>query len=293
MRLCRKTYFATFYWDQKNAEVSSCFFRKYKPRLLWLLPLLLMGWLLPSPLRAQEIVFGKVMDNTTRLPLLGATVINRSTGEGTLTDSTGAYRIHARLHDWIVFSYIGYAPDSIQIRVMGVNGAIVNVFLRPTGYLLNEIQIQSRRIDYYRDSMERRELYGFALGQEKTHGLGAVAHPISGLFDALSKRQKQIWHFQKIEQQFEQQQYIASRIKVSLVEQLTGLHGDTLKLFLENYYHPDYEWVRFASDYDLYADILKASRQFKAILPTYPPLHDSLFLHAIDDTLIHPRIQQP
>ncbi|SFV28909.1 CarboxypepD_reg-like domain-containing protein [Thermoflavifilum thermophilum] len=274
---------------QKHAAVSYRLFRKYEPGPFWLLSFLLLAGLFPAKLHAQDVVFGKVMDNTTRLPLAGATVINRSTGEGTLTDTAGMYRIHARLHDWIVFSYIGYAPDSIQIRIIGKNGAIVNVFLRPTGYLLNEIRVQSRRIDYYRDSMERRELYGFALGQEKTHGLGAVAHPISGLFDALSKRQKQIWHFQKIEQQFEQQQYIASRIKVSLVEQLTGLHGDTLKLFLENYYHPDYEWVRFASDYDLYADILKAARQFKAILPTYAPLHDSLFLHAIDDTLVHPK----
>ncbi|MBX5439491.1 MAG: carboxypeptidase-like regulatory domain-containing protein [Thermoflavifilum sp.] len=284
-------YFATWCTAQKNAEVNNNLFQKYIPKPLGLVLLLGAVCFCPAKLHAQEVVFGKVMDNATRLPLVGATVINRTTGEGTLTDTLGAYRIHARVYDWIVFSYIGYAPDSMQIRVMGKNGAIVNVFLRPTGYLLNEIQVQSRRIDYYRDSMERRELYGFALGQEKTHGLGAVAHPISGLFDALSKRQKQIWHFQKIEQQFEQQQYIASRIKVSLVEQLTGFHGDTLKLFLENYYHPDYEWVRFASDYDLYADILKAAKQFKALLPTYPPLHDSLFLHAKDDTLVHPKMQ--
>jgi CarboxypepD_reg-like domain len=228
--------------------------------------------------RAQINVSGKIMDNGSGLPLIRATVIDRRTGLGVLTDSLGNYNINARLNDWIIFSYIGYYSDSVQIKAQAHNAAIVNVFLRMGNFSLSELDVKSRRIDYERDSLERRATYGFALDQEKVRGLSAAAHPASALFDALSKKQKEIWNFQKMEGEFEQQAYIQSRIKISVVERLTDLHGDTLKLFLENYYHPDYEWVRYSSDYDLYQDIIRAANEFKLLLPTYPPLHDSIFM---------------
>jgi hypothetical protein len=250
----------------------------YHPMRRYLLFLALALVCLPAATAtAQIVVFGKIMDNTSRAPLYRATVINRRTGLGTLTDSLGNYRIEAQLNDRIVFSYLGYHPDSTIIKVAGHNAAIVNVFLRVEDYSLSEVQVNTRRNDYTRDSLERRSTYGFALDQEKTRGLSAAMHPVSGLFDALSKKQKRIWHFQKLEADFEQQAYIKSRIKTSLVEKLTDLHGDTLKLFLDNYYRPDYVWVRYVSDYDLYQNIIQAANKFKLMLPDLP---DSLFIHS-------------
>lgn len=256
-----------------------------KPHALFILWFSLgcISWLTST---AQIRVSGRILDDNSQLPLYRATVVNPRTGLGDLTDSAGHYQIDARLHDWILFSYLGYGTDSAQIQAQVRGQAIVNVFLRMTGYGLSTLNVTSRRIDYERDSLDRRALYGFALNQERTRGLGAAFHPISGLFDALSKKQRQIWHFQKLEKVFEEQEYIESRIKISVVEELTGLHGDTLKLFLENFYHPDYFWVRMTSDYDLYQNIIEQADRFKLILPDYPPLHDSAFLKR--DTLPPP-----
>lgn len=220
--------------------------------------------LLACKASGQVEVSGKILDNDTKLPLQLASVTDRSNSSGTLSDENGNYHLQINLGDWVIFSFIGYSPDSAQVTYAIRDSAIVMVYLRKSDFNLSQVEIKGKSIDYERDSAQRRYLFGNTMDQEKTKGIGAVMHPISGLYDLLSKKQRRIWKFQKMFNAYEDQQYILSRIKLSVVQSLTGLEGDELERFL-GWYKPDYEFVRNATDYELYEDIKAASIDYKEL----------------------------
>jgi hypothetical protein len=77
---------------------------------------LLFGALLLSPLSiwAQEQVSGTVTDENGA-PLPGATVLVEETNQGTTTDFDGNYQINAAQGQTLVFSYVGYTTQMLEI----------------------------------------------------------------------------------------------------------------------------------------------------------------------------------
>ncbi|MEM8525061.1 MAG: TonB-dependent receptor [Bacteroidota bacterium] len=63
---------------------------------------------------AQGTVTGSVTDETGS-PLIGATVIVKSTSAGTVTDADGNYSIKASSGDVLVFSFVGYLSSEIEV----------------------------------------------------------------------------------------------------------------------------------------------------------------------------------
>ena len=73
---------------------------------------------------AQQSVSGTVSD-ANGVPLPGATVLVQGTTQGTSTDFDGRYKINVAQGETLVFSYVGYASQSIT-----VNSATVDVSLQ-------------------------------------------------------------------------------------------------------------------------------------------------------------------
>ncbi|MCB0608212.1 MAG: TonB-dependent receptor [Lewinellaceae bacterium] len=74
-------------------------------------------FLLSSGLNAQTVIRGEITDNDTGEPLIGATVLVKSTGEGTVTDFDGAFELRTdeALPVTVVFSYTGYGLLEMDI----------------------------------------------------------------------------------------------------------------------------------------------------------------------------------
>lgn len=58
----------------------------------------------------SETINGKVLDKTTREPLIGVTVTVKNSSIGTVTDLDGNFTINTPAKATLVFSYVGYAP---------------------------------------------------------------------------------------------------------------------------------------------------------------------------------------
>jgi len=215
-------------------------------------------------------IIGRVYDADTHQALFHASVMNISTGEGTITDSTGSFRISAGDYNHIVFSYIGYRPDTTQINALFLHQRL-DIALHKNKYSIAPVEIIGQRIDYSRDSAQRNYWFADAIGQQKTRGLNAVEHPLSALYDALSGRQKRLWRFQKDYKEFEKRKYIESRVKPGQIQQLFGLDGDSLKAFLL-WYNPSYAFVRSATDYQLLEDIKHSVTLFRQVYKRDPAL---------------------
>ena len=73
---------------------------------------------------AQDTVSGVVSD-TDGMPLPGATVVVQGTSIGVTTDFDGNYAISASEGDVLVFSYVGYVSQSVEVG----SSSTVNVSL--------------------------------------------------------------------------------------------------------------------------------------------------------------------
>lgn len=94
-------------------------------------------------LNAQVIVSGFIKDKTNGESLLGANIVEALTQNGTVTDNNGYFSLRVKTPTTIIFSYIGYTSDSIQLT--SKHDTLVQVLLNP-GKELNEIVIKAERI---------------------------------------------------------------------------------------------------------------------------------------------------
>jgi TonB-dependent starch-binding outer membrane protein SusC len=109
-----------------------------KKRLFTMLSMLFLGILLSGAINAQGIrVTGKVTDAADGSALIGVTIQEKGTTNGTLTDGTGGYSITVSPTATLVVSYVGYATQEVAVN----NRTTVNVSLAVSSLNLQEVVV--------------------------------------------------------------------------------------------------------------------------------------------------------
>ncbi|HXD79006.1 MAG TPA: hypothetical protein VN616_14415 [Puia sp.] len=150
-----------------------------------------------------------------------------------------------------------------------------NIYLKPRIVSLPGITVEENS-NYLLDSLQRREDYAWIYSQHQdavisdtnfTQGLG-----LSFDLNFYSKQQKEKRQLRKRLARQEEDYYINFRCPPAYVERITGLHGDSLRLFL-NKYRPGYSFCRKASKEDIFLyinDKVKIFRHPPTISPRPP-----------------------
>jgi len=105
----------------------------------------------PKPIQQQQEkkeVTGRVTDEEGE-PLVGATVWEKGTGQGTVSDFNGNYFIKASKGSTLVFSFIGLQTKEVLIE----NQSVIDVFMKRDITSLSEVQVVST--GYQKVSKER------------------------------------------------------------------------------------------------------------------------------------------
>jgi TonB-linked SusC/RagA family outer membrane protein len=89
---------------------------------------------------AQErTVTGKITDATDKAPIAGATVRIKGTERGTTADANGTFKISVSENNTLQFSFIGFAPQEIQIGTKST----INVVLSENVQELQEVMVNT------------------------------------------------------------------------------------------------------------------------------------------------------
>ena len=80
---------------------------------------------------------GKVVSSDDNEPVIGASVVIQGTSKGTVTDLNGEYTIEVGNHSNLVFSYVGYASQTVS--TIGKNS--INVILKSNTKELNDVVV--------------------------------------------------------------------------------------------------------------------------------------------------------
>jgi iron complex outermembrane receptor protein len=109
-----------------------------KKRLLSMLSLLFLGILLAGAISAQGIrVTGKVKDKADGSSLVGVTIQEKGTTNGTITDINGSFSLTVGNTASLIFSYVGYKTQEIPVN----NQTSINVAMAVESQALQEVVV--------------------------------------------------------------------------------------------------------------------------------------------------------
>lgn len=203
-------------------------------------------------------IMGKVVSLQTDQPLASVSITNVHTGAAFTTMDNGLFEMDINKGDLIEFRLAGFDVARVKFKSeLVANYYYIQLKKAPTSI---ENQLMT---DYFTgamiDSVKRRELYQQALEHYKLTGLDIIQHP----FDAMSKRNRMIWAFQKNYEIWEKDKFVDYVFNDRLIVQLTGLDGDSIDEY-KRIYRPRYEMIRGMNEYQYYTFIKETVKEFKA-----------------------------
>jgi len=204
-----------------------------------------------SDVEAQQLLKGRIYDKETDSALVSTTVFNVTRKMYVLSTREGDYAIDAREGDKIVFTSVGYLPDTVKVLNYMIDAGY-DVTMALKNSLLKNVTVRSP--NYQRDSLNRREDYKDFYNRPKNkmvsntgpqNGVGVAISPL-GFLNKRSKNKKIAANLQYQEEQ----DFVDYSFSRRYVEKLTNLHGDSLLSFMLQY-RPTYEFCRTASSEDM------------------------------------------
>ena len=192
-------------------------------------------------LQAQKVT-GKIYAAHHNEVVGGASVLNKNLQQFIQADSDGYYSMNVREGDTLIFSAIGFLPDTQLVQYYMLN-AVLDVSLEKQEYILPYVIVNS---NYHFDSLQRRNEYqdifkmpGITGGNTPSNGFGISLSPVS--YFSRATRQKRMLRKKLLKQ--EQEYFIDYSFPQQWVKQLTGLDDRSLKLFMYSY-RPTYQFCR-------------------------------------------------
>ncbi len=197
---------------------------------------------------------GKVYDMASKQPMANVNIVNTYTEMGLTTDSTGVFSLNVEPGHLIEFRRIGYKV--VRIRIPSTQLPFYSIAMREGAFDLEEVEIRGN--NYKADSIERRETYKWAIEHYELSGLDIIQHP----FDALSKKNRQIWAFQKRYEYFEKEKFVDYVFNTRLILKITTLDSASVEEY-RRYYRPTYDQVKAWSEYEFLSYIKETAILFQ------------------------------
>ncbi len=220
-------------------------------------PLLLIA-LLSSFSSFALSIKGRVYDVKNDKPMADVEVMNIYTNEMLITDSTGAFTVKVEKGQLVEFRRLGYNIARVRIESEMI-APFYNIGMKEGAIELGEVQIWQRgKGTWKEDSTRNAQTYKSALQHYKLEGFDMVQHP----FDALSKRNRRIWAFQKQYEAFEKEKFIDYVFNERLIAQITKLGSDSMQVYTR-LYRPQYYQVKAWTDYEFYEYIKRSVAEFR------------------------------
>lgn len=186
---------------------------------------------------------GYLKDKLSEKPVINGEV--RSSLFNTLSDSNGFFRLQVSKDDIISVKKFGYRFDTIHFSLHRPDSAFLVILMNPLGSVLRNVTVKSSYTAYQLDSLKRKIL--FDEGNSKLSFVSKQPHQGFGLvfnLDRFTKpKDKRLKKQRQLFEKSEQWAYIRHRFPDSLVQSYTGLSGNSLQIFM-NQYTPSYQWLR-------------------------------------------------
>lgn len=215
----------------------------------------------------EKQIEGIVFDKDSKQRLARVYIYNTNTHKGFYNNTKGEFTTIASRGDVLVAALPGYLVDTISVQSENT----LLFYLKRNSILLREVIIKDSTLSA-KDRLERnkedyKDIYRKGSskdilqigGANKTGGVGLG---IDALWSLLSKEGKNARHLQEIIERDYREQIIDYRYSARLVNSVTGLTGERLLDFMQQY-RPTYNLTIEGTDYELIQFIQYSFNRYK------------------------------
>jgi len=228
----------------------------------------------------QRMVEGLVFDKDSRQRLTRVYIYSLGTHKGVFNNTKGEFKITVHPGDTLVAALEGYSVDTITVR----NQQTVIFYLKRISILLKEVYVKDSLKSPQKQLEETQEQYrdayrkgnpGDVISVGGANGLGGAGLSVDALYSLLSKEGKNARYLQEIIERDYRESIINYRFTRQTVKSVTGLEGEKLQDFMEQY-RPSYYFILEANDYSLLKYIKESYKKYLKNPHAYrlPPLKE-------------------
>lgn len=214
---------------------------------------------LGQSLFAQQIIRGTIVDvdSITAMPFVY--VINKSNGNGTMSDNDGNFTISCQNNDTLMCSYVGYSRMYIPVRSLKAdkNGK-VRIIMRSFPIVLSTVNVTSFKIKPY-----EREYMNDIIDKSKIRLLDYSQSPITALYMRYSKEGKQINKLARIFEQILREEQVQKKLSREILVRLTGDENLNYEAFRKYCYYVNDYYVLEHDGVELYTKVMDCYKRYK------------------------------
>lgn len=210
-------------------------------------------------LNGQQIIKGLVVekDSTTAMPFVY--IINKSNGNGTMSDHEGKFTLSTNPNDTLICSYAGYAKNYIAVSQLKPNskGEVKLVMLQMVVNLNTVVVSTFKYKPYERDYMKK------IIDESKIRKIDYFQSPITALYMQYSKEGRQIRKLAKIFEDIFVEEQVQKKLSPEILKKLTGDDKIDYEAFRKYCYNVSNEFIMSHDGVDLYSKVMECYKRWK------------------------------
>ncbi len=222
---------------------------------------------------SEQHIFGKILDDETKVAVPGVHILNKNSNQGTVSDIDGNFALKMSVGDSLLISSVAYQPhlliftDSIEfsqdkiiisIQPATIELAPVKVFAYKSA---REFKNAVIALELPEETTTSLVIPGYYYGPKKEVKTG-FGSPISFLVGKFGKKAKQEKKFKAAKERDAYRNLISSKYNKEIVEKITGLKAEALKEFMDQCTLSD-SFIENANEYDIIVAINNCFEEYR------------------------------
>lgn len=211
-------------------------------------------------LKAQEPIRGIVVEKDSSTVMPYVYIINKTNGNGTMSNLDGKFFLVAKTEDTLICSYVGYAKQFIPVKDLRKNskGEYV-IAMRNQLINLNTVTIITFKYKpYERDYMNK------IIDESQIRTIDAFNSPITAAYMSFSKRGKEIRKLAKIFNEILIEEQVSKKINPTIVRNLTGDTNLDFENFRKYCLELNNQFILTHDGFELYSKVMDCYKRYKS-----------------------------
>lgn len=209
-------------------------------------------------LQAQQILRGTVVERDSNTVMPFVYIINKSNGNGTMSDNDGRFFLATSENDTLVCSYVGFAKVNIPVKQLKRNakGEVKIAMLEmPTN--LDVVNVTVFKYKPY-----EREYMKEIIDRSQVKTLSYFQSPISALYMQYSKEGRQIRKLAEIFEKIMIEEQVQKKLSREILTRLTGNDSIDYEAFRKYCYYVGDYYIVSHDGVELYSRVMDCYRRW-------------------------------
>lgn len=211
-----------------------------------------------SGLFSQQLIKGKIVEKDSNTIMPFVYIINKSNGNGTMSDNDGRFSLYLKTEDTLVCSYVGYTKLVIPFKnLIKQSTGEYKVIMTQMPVNLSMVTINAFKYKpYERDYMNK------IIDESKIKPLDYIGSPISALYMQFSKEGKQIRKLAKIFEDLLIEEQVQKKLSPEILRKLTGDEKIDYDAFRKYCYTCSNQFIITHDGVDLYSRVMECYKRW-------------------------------